>query len=104
MRAVQELRRGGNPVDCTLYGKERYEISSEYLEAGDKVKVFITGENTTDKFRAGPINENGSTTSVGSSGGEISNTFTISTSGEYSIYIEGTTSATVSITGSIIIQ
>ena len=80
-RAAQELRRGGNPVDCTLYGKERYEISSEYLEVGDKVQFVLAGYNTTDKFRAGIADENKKTTSVASSNGTISYTITVKTAG-----------------------
>lgn len=95
-----QVTRGYNNIDCYLNGKEQLITNSIYLAKGAKVKMYLTGDSSDNKFRAGII-INGSARYVTANSGKVDHTFTINEAGYYDVYIEGTTSASIHIRGLI---
>lgn len=95
-----QMTKGYNNIDSSIDGKEQLITNSIYISKGGKVKIYLTGDNSQDKYRAGII-INGYTRYVTSSSGKIDHTFNIEESGDYDIFIEGTTSELVHVRGVI---
>lgn len=95
------VTRGANLIDSTLNGTRRLVVDSVNLSKGSNVQFILAAANTSDKFRAGIIDESGDIRYVNSSSGTISHSFSISKAGSYQFFIEGTTSSNIHITGSI---
>lgn len=91
-------------IDVTINGKEQVVVATLSLSKGDKVAVNLWSDNTTDKFRAGIKDSSDWKTYVNSSSGEIDHTFTVSASGTYKVFVEGTTDKDVHVTGGVIIR
>lgn len=100
----QAVTRGSNYVDCTLNGDDIYLVEDLYLSKGNTVQFILASANSSHQFKAGVMDANGKIRAVKSSNGTISHTFTITTSGDYSLMIEGITDAEININGSIVIR
>lgn len=96
--------RGIQPVDTILEAGKAGIVDSMTLEKGNKVSFMLAGENSTDKFRVGYKDSSGKRTSVLSSNGEINHQFTISKKDTYTIFIENTSTKTIHLCGSVMIQ
>lgn len=95
------LRRGVTPVDKNLNGTGPVSVATLRLEKGSKVVFVIFGDNSTDAFQVGYIDSSDKRTSVSTTNGEINHTFTIPKTDTYTLFIQGTTTKTVHVEGSV---
>lgn len=93
--------RGTTPVDTTLNGTRAVSVTTVTLEKGSKVNFFICGDNSTDAFRVGYEDSDHKNTTVSTTNGEIVHTFTIPKTGTYTLFIQGTTTKTIHVEGSV---
>jgi len=105
MKAVVVTERGVTWIDydINIKGTERILINTVDLASSDKVVFYLKGDNSDDKFEAGIIDADKKIRYVISSDGKINHTFCISKNEEYQLFIEGTTSNDIRVSGSIII-
>lgn len=96
-------RRSGD-VDATVYGMEAVTVTSVSLSKGGKIALALWGDSTSDKFRAGYVNPSGMRTYVEATNGELDYTFTVSEAGTYKIFIQGTSTKTIHVTGSVTVR
>lgn len=101
--AVKIGQRGSNSVDCTVSRGKAVVAGEAYLTEGTKVQFIVASVDSSKQFKAGIKNSQDKVTSVTSSNGTVSHTFTIRTSGNYSFVIEGVSSGEYRVTGSIYI-
>lgn len=101
---IQINPREAASIDVTINGKELVELSSVSLSANNKVSFSLEADNSSDVFRAGLIDGNNKKTYVQSSDGWIGHTFTAAKSGSYTLFVEGTTSKDVHITGYVYVS
>lgn len=94
--------RGANPVDVTLYGTTISTYNTITLPKGATVKFVIGADNSSDSFKCG-ITKGIKSRYVNSSNGTVNYTFKITESGDYTLYLQGSTSANIHVTGMITI-
>lgn len=90
-------------IDYDINGKERIVTNSINLSASAEVNFYLRGNSTDSKFRAGIIDSNHKIRYITSSNGKINHTFTISQADAYEIFIEGTSTSNIHVSGSITI-
>lgn len=93
--------RGLELIDETVSGKEAIRVSTVTLEKGKKITFTLEGDNNTAQFYAGYKDSSGKRVYVLSSHGQISHSFTMPKNDTYEIFIQGATSNTVHVTGSV---
>lgn len=93
--------RGVTAVDTTLNGIGAASVATVKLEKGSKVYFTIVGDNSTDAFRVGYEDSAHKNTSVSTTNGEIVHTFTIPKTDTYTLFIQGTTTKTIHVEGSV---
>ncbi len=93
--------RGVTAVDTTLNGIGAASVATVKLEKGSKVYFIIVGDNSTDAFRVGYEDSAHKNTSVSTTNGEIVHTFTIPKTDTYTLFIQGTTTKTIHVEGSV---
>lgn len=94
--------RGANPIDLTLYGTTISNFNTITLSEGATVKFVIGADNSSDSFKCG-ITKGIKSKYVNSSNGTVNYTFKITEAGEYTLYLQGSTSASIHVTGMITI-
>ena len=100
---IQINPRGVTTVDITIDGKNVKYGDSLSLTSGNKVAFILQSDSSSDSFKAGLEDSKGKRIYVQTSNGWIDHTFSIEQSGSYKIFLEGTTSKSIHITGSITI-
>lgn len=102
VKTLDVLPRGLNQIDVTIPGNSELVFDSLSLNSGSKVRISLVSENATDKFNVGLLKD-GKGTYYASKEGMVSGTFNVTTSGEYTVYIEGKNgnSKDMRITGTI---
>lgn len=95
--------RGASKIDVTVKGTDSRYASDNYLSSGSKVVFALQSDDSSDSFNAGVEDSGRKKTYVTSSDGALIHTFQIEQSGTYTIFIEGTSSSSVHITGSVTI-
>lgn len=95
--------RGASKIDVTVKGTDSRYASDSYLPSESRVSFALQADNSSDSFRAGVEDYSGKKTYVSSSDGWLDHTIKIEQSGTYTIFIEGTSSSSVHITGSVTI-
>ena len=95
--------RGVTSIDITIDGKNVKYGDSLSLTSGNKVAFILQSDSSSDSFKAGLEDSKGKRIYVQTSNGWIDHTFSIEQSGSYKIFLEGTTSKSIHITGSITI-
>ena len=93
--------RGVTAVDTTLNGIGAASVATVKLEKGSKVYFIIMADNSTDAFRVGYEDSAHKNTSVSTTNGEIVHTFTIPKTDTYTLFIQGTTTKTIHVEGSV---
>lgn len=97
--------RGTNLVDMKIKPDATSTSSSVLVQKGGTIKVFISGENTTDKFKIVIKLGEEVKAKETSKGGDINYTYTVDTKGSYSVSIINLSSSnTIHVSGSIIIK
>ena len=96
------IERGINLINDTLSGTESHNIGEAYLAKGSTVQFILASSDSSHKFKAGIIDSSGTAKTVTSSNGTISHTFTITSAGDYTFFIQGITNAQISVNGSIV--
>lgn len=91
--------RGMTEIDENVSGKEQVTIATLTLTKGTVVQIYLMGDSTTDKFRAGLEDSSGWKNYVSASNGEIAHTFTIAAKGTYKVFMEGTTDKNIHACG-----
>lgn len=94
--------RGANPIDVTLYGTTISNFNTITLPQGATVKFVIGADNSSDSFKCG-ITKGIKSRYVNSSNGTVNYTFKITESGDYTLFLQGKTSANIHVTGMITI-
>ena len=100
---IQINPRGVTSIDITIDGKSVKYGDSLSLTSGNKVAFILQSDSSSDSFKAGLEDSKGKRIYVQTSNGWIDHTFSIEQSGSYKIFLEGTTSKSIHITGSITI-
>ena len=100
---IQIKPRGVTPIDITIDGKNVKYGDSLSLTSGNKVAFILQSDSSSDSFKAGLEDSKGKRIYVQTSKGWIDHTFSIEQSGSYKIFLEGTTSKSIHVTGSITI-
>ena len=100
---IQINPRGVTSIDITIDGKNVKYGDSLSLTSGNKVAFILQSDSSSDSFKAGLEDSKGKRIYVQTSNGWIDHTFSIEQSGSYKIFLEGTTSKSIHITGSITI-
>ena len=100
---IQIKPRGVTPIDITIDGKNVKYGDSLSLTSGNKVAFILQSDSSSDSFKAGLEDSKGKRIYVQTSNGWIDHTFSIEQSGSYKIFLEGTMSKSIHITGSITI-
>lgn len=100
---VQINPRGVTSIDITIDGKDVKYGDSLSLTSGNKVAFILQSDSSSDSFKAGLEDSKGKRIYVQTSKGWIEHTFSIKQSGSYKIFLEGTASKRIHITGSITI-
>lgn len=96
--------RGVSTIDDTdINGTELVVVATVKLEKDDEITIWLKSDNTTDKFRAGLKDSSGGKRYVTSSNGKVDHTFTISSTGTYKVFVEGTTSNVIHVYGSLML-
>lgn len=95
--------RGASKIDVTVKGADSRYVSDTYLPSGSKVSFVLQSDNSTDHFSAGVEDSESKKTYVNSSDGWLEHTIRIEQSGNYTIFIEGTSSNSIHVVGSITI-
>lgn len=106
-RAIMEenlITKGMTEVDVTVNGIKGASIATVSLSKGDTVSFMLDSDKTTDKFRAGLESISEGKTYVDSLNGQVWYVFTVPKTDTYTLFVEGTTNASVHITGAIIIK
>lgn len=81
--------KGTNVIDTILSYNSEIQFSPLSLNSGASIRLVLSGDKSSDSFRAGIINTStGYRRYVSSSNGSVSYTFNITTSADYIIYIE----------------
>ena len=93
------VTRGVSTIDLTINGKVQISIAVVSLSKGDEVTFKLDSDHTTDRFRAGLEDSSGGRVYVNSSNGKILHDFSISKSGTYTLFVEGTTSSEIHVEG-----
>lgn len=100
--ALRKVNSSGvSTADVTVREMEYEDYGYFNLKAGDVIWAALLGDSSSDKFKVGMIDTNGSGTFADSENGALTYTFKASKSGNYVIRIEGAASGTVHITGNI---
>lgn len=94
----------GASIDTTLNGTGAVVVETKTLKKGDEIFFSVGGDKATDKFRVGWKDSSGKTISVTSTDGEIFHTFTIPKDDTYILFIQGTSSGTVHVTGRVFVK
>lgn len=81
--------RGINQIDITVKSNGTSRFSPVSMNAGSSIRIFVSSDNSADSFRAGIIAPDGRKSYVTSVDGMVGKTFSISSSGSYTVYIEG---------------
>ncbi|MDO5417275.1 MAG: M56 family metallopeptidase [Lachnospiraceae bacterium] len=100
-RISQPIVRGANSVDLTLSAYEETETLSFTAGSGEKVRFVVSGDNSSDSFKAGLLTPSGTISYVNSTNGTVNHTFTISEDGTYTVYFENKKSSSVHILGTV---
>lgn len=93
--------RGTTLVDTTLNGTRAASVTTVTLEKGSKVHFLIYGDNSTDAFRVGYEDSAHKNTTVSTTNGEIDHCFTVPKTDTYTLFIQGTTTKTIHVEGSV---
>lgn len=96
--------RGSNPVDMKIKPKGKSQSDQFIVKKNGTIKVFISGEQTEDKFKVIIKSGNVEKVSKTSSNGDINYTYTADSTDSYTVTIINSSSKTIHITGSIIIN
>lgn len=81
--------RGINQVDYVLSATGEAHYQTINLNSGSTVRISLSSENSSDKYRVGIINGSGTKRYVSSNKGMVSKEFSITEAGEYTIYFQG---------------
>ena len=95
---------GSVDIDINVDGKIRVITNTVYMRKGSKVTFTLYADNSDNKFRIGLLDSKNKKVFVNSKSGEARHTFTVNTSGEYRLFIEGLENKNIHITGSIYIK
>ncbi|MDE6054969.1 MAG: M56 family metallopeptidase [Lachnospiraceae bacterium] len=95
--------RGASKIDVTVKGTDSRYASDAYLPSGSKVSFVLQSDSSSNRFSAGVEDSENKKTYVNSSDGWLEHTIRIEQSGNYTIFIEGTSSNSIHVVGSIII-
>ena len=101
---IQVQPRGTTVVDVELNGQELVSLGEVTVSANSMITVTLVADSDTASFRAGYIDASGSRTYVTTSDGSLFHQFSIVKAGTYELFVEGRTSATLHIKGSIIVK
>lgn len=99
--------RGANNVDITLRSNGTGKFSPVSMTAGSSIRIVVYSDKESDSFRAGIIAPDGKKYYSSSVNGAVSHTFSIDTSGSYTVYIEGRNGSggeDIHITGTIYVN
>lgn len=94
-----EIARGTNNVKYTLNGTESHNVGESYLSKGSTVQFILGCSDSSQRYKAGIIDCNGTARTVSSTNGMISHTFTITSAGDYTFFIEGITNGQIPVNG-----
>lgn len=94
-----EIARGTNNVKYTLNGTESHNVGESYLSKGSTVQFILGCSDSSQRYKAGIIDSNGTARTVSSTNGMISHTFTITSAGDYTFFIEGITNGQIPVNG-----
>ena len=95
--------KGSTSTNESLGAKEDTSYGIGYLTKGQRVTIHLAGD-TGSVFRAGLTAPGGSTTYVNSIGGEIDHTFSVTSSGNYSVYLQNLGSSAADIDGMVLVR
>ena len=95
--------KGSTSINESLDAKEDTSYGIGYLTKGQRVTIHLAGD-TGSVFRAGLTAPGGSTTYVNSIGGEIDHTFSVTSSGNYSVYLQNLGSSAADIDGMVLVR
>lgn len=96
---IQITPREAASVNVTINGKKFIKLGTVSLSAKNKVSFSLEADNSSDVFQAGVLDGDNKKTYVKSSEGTIAHTFTVDKAGNYTLFVEGTTTQNVHITG-----
>lgn len=96
--------RGSSNIDCDISGTGEVTADTVRLSKGSKALFLIVADNSTDRFQAGLIDDDGKKTYVYSSNGEVVHTFTVQKDGDYTVFFKGTTNKNIHVSGYIVIR
>ena len=94
-----EIARGTNNVKYTLNGTESHNVGESYLSKGSTVQFILGCSDSSQRYKAGIIDSNGTARTVSSTNGMISHTFNITSAGDYTFFIEGITNGQIPVNG-----
>lgn len=87
--ALMSNTRGTNPIDTIVEANGEIQFSPLTLEKGASIRMVLSGDYSSDSFKAGIVNtETGYSRYVNSNNGAVSHTFSITESNEYVIFVE----------------
>lgn len=101
---IQINPREAASIDVTINGKQLVELSNVSLSGNNKVSFSLEADDSSSSFWAGLIDANNKKTYVQSSDGWIDHAFTVAKAGRYTLFVEGTTSKKVHITGYVYVS
>ena len=100
--SVQIAPRGSTSINATLAAREDTSYSIGYLTRGQNVTIHLISDSGSG-IRAGLTLSNGQTTYVNSIGGKIDHTFSVDSSGNYSVYIENLGNSETKVSGMVLV-
>lgn len=101
---INSVTRGANSVDFTIAAGDSVVTSKFAATAGKGIRIFVSGDSSSDSFRAGIVNTSGQERYVNSQKGAINHTFNITEAGTYAVYFENTGDSDVHILGTIYVN
>ncbi len=94
--------KGSNSVDVNVAAYTQMNLDSFDLTSGDRIVIMLSDDNSSNKFKAGIIdNSNGTKRSVTSTNGEIDHVFKIAKAATYTVFIENPNNNDIHIVGEI---
>lgn len=96
--------RGANVIDVAIPVNGGAITNKFTATAGKGIKILVSGDRSSDSFKAGIANTSGKMRYVISQNGTVNYTFKITESGTYSVYFENTGNKELHILGTIYVN
>lgn len=90
-------------IEKDISAGERISLGYSELSAGDKIALTLEADSAKASFCAGYIDSSGKRTYASTTSGELNQSFKISKSGKYQIFIENTGKTKIHISGAVTI-